>query len=102
MPGSAILPEDRQTATQEYAIMSLDDQLAKIREGAVSRIPEDKRAVMARATQELRESGIIDKTIKVGDALPAFALKNAHGGEVTSTDLLANGTVVLTVFRGHW
>ncbi len=57
---------------------------------------------MARATQELRDSGIIDATIKVGDALPAFVLKSAQGGEVTSTDLLANGTVVLTVFRGHW
>ena len=57
---------------------------------------------MGRATQELRESGIMDRTIKVGDKLPPFTLKNANGEDVSSADLLAKGTVVLTVFRGHW
>ncbi|HUT49366.1 MAG TPA: hypothetical protein VM325_08505 [Alphaproteobacteria bacterium] len=82
--------------------MSLEEQLAKIREGAVKRIPEEKRAAMGQATRELRASGIMDSVIKPGDALPAFALKNAAGNEVASADLLAKGTVVLTVFRGHW
>ena len=82
--------------------MSLDEQLAKIREGAITRIPEDKRAIMARATQELRDSGIMDRVIKVGDTLPPFALQNADGVEVTSAGLLAQGAVVMTVFRGHW
>jgi K+ transporter len=34
--------------------------------------------------------------------LPAFALKNAFGQEVRSSELLANGPLVLTVFRGSW
>ncbi len=82
--------------------MSLEDQLAKIRAGSAKRIPEDKRAVLGRATQELRESGIMDGVIKVGDPLPPFALQNTDGVEVSSADLLAQGAVVLTVFRGHW
>ena len=57
---------------------------------------------MGRATNELRESGIMDRTIKVGDKLPSFTLKNANGEDVSSADLLAKGTLVLTVFRGHW
>ena len=82
--------------------MSLEDQLAKIREAAKERVPEEARAVMQRATEQIRDSGIMDGVVKVGDSLPAFTLKNAEGVDVGSADLLAKGTVVLTVFRGHW
>jgi peroxiredoxin len=44
----------------------------------------------------------MDGVIKVGGQLPAFALKNAFGQEVRSSELLANGPLVLTVFRGSW
>ena len=58
--------------------------------------------MLGRATKELRDSGIMDGVIKVGDTLPPFALQNADGVEVSSASLLAQGAVVLTVFRGHW
>ena len=57
---------------------------------------------MGGATQELRDSGIMDGVIKVGDTLPPFSLSNANGETVSSADLLAKGALVLTVFRGHW
>jgi peroxiredoxin len=57
---------------------------------------------MHHATDDLRVSGITDSVIKVGDPLPPFALKNAFGQEVRSSELLANGPSVLTVFRGSW
>jgi peroxiredoxin len=44
----------------------------------------------------------MDRVIKVGDPLPAFALPNAYGQEVRSADLLAKGPLVLTFFRGSW
>jgi len=71
--------------------MTLGERLDAIRQGADKRIPPDKRA-----------SGIMDRVIKVGDPLPGFALKNAFGQEVRSSELLAKGPVVLTVFRGSW
>ena len=82
--------------------MSLEEKLADIRAAGAKRIPEDKRAIMGRATQELRDSGIMDGVIKVGDTLPPFSLSNANGETVSSADLLAKGALVLTVFRGHW
>jgi len=57
---------------------------------------------MHRATEELRASGIMDRVIKVGDRLPSFALPNAYGQEVHSSDLLVRGPLVLTFFRGAW
>ena len=82
--------------------MSLGEKLAEISAAGAKRMPEEVCATMGKATQELRESGIMDKTIKVGDTLPAFSLQNANGDMVNSADLLSKGAVVLTVFRGHW
>jgi hypothetical protein len=64
--------------------MTLAERLDTIRQGADKRIPPDKRAIMHRATDDLRSSGILDGVIKVGDRLPAFALKNVFGQEVRS------------------
>lgn len=80
--------------------MSLEAKLAELRAG--SRIPQEKRALMAQATQELRDSGALDNTIKVGESLPDFSLMNANGVEVHSADLLDQGPLVVTVFRGVW
>jgi len=82
--------------------MTLEQSLATIREASAKRIPPERQAVMHRATEDLRASGILDRVIKVGDPLPAFALQNAYGPEVRSSDLLARGPLVLTVFRGSW
>jgi len=82
--------------------MALEDTLRGIREASAKRIPADKAAVMHRATEDLRVSGIMDRLIKVGDRLPSFALPNAYGQDVRSSDLLAQGPLVLTFFRGAW
>ena len=84
------------------ATMTLEAQLADMREASAKRIPPEKRAIMKQATADQRASGILDHTIKVGDSLPDFSLNIANGVEVHSGDLLSQGSVVLTVFRGVW
>ena len=81
--------------------MSLEESLAKLRQLSKERYGEERNKMVA-AMQEQKESGIVERAIKVGDKLPAFALPNAKGEIVKSDDLLAQGAVVLTVFRGHW
>jgi hypothetical protein len=82
--------------------MSLAEKLDAIRARGAKRIAPERRAVMLAATKGLRESGIAGRAIKVGDPLPEFSLNNTDGVTVRSTDLLAKGAVVLTVFRGKW
>ena len=82
--------------------MSLAERLDQIRAGAAKRIPPERFAIMERATEDLRNSGILDGVIKVGDPLPPFVLPNADGLDVRSSDLLSRGAVVLSVFRGSW
>ncbi len=82
--------------------MSLAEQLDAIREASGKRRPADKQAIMGQATADLRASGILDDVAKPGDHLPDFSLRNAYGVEVHSADLLSQGAVVLSVFRGTW
>lgn len=82
--------------------MTLAARLDEIRAGGAKRIPEDKRAIMGAANRELVESGIMNDVIKVGDRLPPFALPNAFGETIDSSELLRAGPVVLTAFRGVW
>lgn len=82
--------------------MSLAEKLDAIRVATDKRVPADKQAIMHRATDDLRASGILARTIKAGAKMPPFMLRNAHGQAVSSPDLLAKGAVVLTVFRGSW
>lgn len=82
--------------------MSLEEKLAEIRAASAKRIPEEKRAIMQNAVKQQRESGIVDKAIKVGDRLPPFTLKNTKGEEISSAALLQKGPLVVTAYRGHW
>ena len=80
----------------------LAERLDTIRQGADKRIPPDKRAIMHRATEDLRNSGILDRIVPVGTRMPAFDLANHDGRRVSSDDLLAGGPLVLSFFRGSW
>ena len=82
--------------------MSLEQQLAVIREGATKRIPAESLAIMHRATEELQQSGLAERAIGVGDRMPEFSLRDETGNEVRSSDLLTRGPLVLTFFRGVW
>jgi len=82
--------------------MSLEQKLAALRAAVETRIPPDKAAIMHRATDDLRKSGILDRIVKVGARMPSFALANHDGRQVSSQDLLARGPLVLSFFRGSW
>jgi hypothetical protein len=82
--------------------MSLEDKLAATRAASASRIPPDKAAIMHRATEDLRRSGILDRIVKVGQPAPAFELAGYDGRRISSAALLASGPMVLSFFRGSW
>jgi hypothetical protein len=82
--------------------MSLEDKLAAIREMAKTRQPPEVRAVMKKAIEDLRASGIMDRIAKVGSAAPDFTLPNAAGQLVSLAGLRARGPVVVSFYRGRW
>lgn len=82
--------------------MSLKQKLDAIREASSKRIPTERQAIMHRATADLRTSGILNRIVKAGQPMPAFAGSAHDGRAIRSTDLLARGPLVLSFFRGHW
>lgn len=80
----------------------LQARLDRIKQGFVEKTPNEVQAVMSRATAQLRESGIMERLPSVGTTLPTFALPDVDGNEVRSDDLLAQGPLVLTIYRGGW
>jgi hypothetical protein len=64
--------------------------------------PRKAIETMHRATAELKASGIEDRALKVGDRAPSFTLFNQDHGLVSSNDLLREGPLVVSFFRGHW
>ncbi|MEZ5357295.1 MAG: peroxiredoxin-like family protein [Candidatus Zixiibacteriota bacterium] len=52
--------------------------------------------------KQVTESGVIQTALKKGDSAPDFTLPNAEGENVRLMDLLADGPVILTWYRGGW
>jgi peroxiredoxin len=87
--------------------MALQDRLdafkADFVEGRLAVKPTKERlAAMERATSELIASGLAQRAKKAGDAAPAFTLNDSEGNPVSSRDLLANGPLVVSFYRGVW
>src|SRR5260370_42256787 len=64
--------------------------------------PHEAIETMHRATAELKASGIENTALRVGDRAPEFSLFNQDHVKVNSADLLRQGPIVVTFFRGHW
>ena len=64
--------------------------------------PPEVVAVFHKSTAELIASGQAARALKVGDRAPTFALPDSEGATVASAELLANGPLVVTFYRGVW
>jgi hypothetical protein len=82
--------------------MSLKEKLDAARALSAGRVPADKRAIMQRATADLRASGILQKVAAVGTEAPVFTAPNYDGRIVSSAVLIARGPLVVSFFRGAW
>ena len=82
--------------------MSLQANLNAIKEKSKSRLPQEIREKMQKATAELADSGIIEKVLKPGKEISHFSLPDEHENEVSSKDLLTKGPLIVSFYRGVW
>lgn len=87
--------------------MKLQDKLDAMKDdfenGRFPLVPtSDQLATMNRATKVLIDSGQADRALKVGDTAPTFELNDSEGNNVSSSELLAKGPLLLTFYRGVW
>jgi peroxiredoxin len=79
--------------------MTLKEQLDALRSSAmVGARREGYEAVL----EHLGKGELAEHALKAGDSMPPFLLPDTAGRLVSSDDLLAEGPLVVTFFRGEW
>jgi len=82
--------------------MKLQEKMDAYKKGMQAKAPKEALEIMHRATETLRNSGILERAVKVGDKAPAFGLENTSGDIVSLDSLLSKGPLVLAFYRGKW
>jgi peroxiredoxin len=81
----------------------LQDQLDRITQNTRALVQPERLAISEKATEDLFNTGIEDRILKVGSQAPAFSLEDALTHKpVNSADLVALGPLVINFFRGRW
>jgi len=86
----------------ETHLQPLQAQLDEITAQTRKLVQPERLERNERVIAELFATGIEDKILRRGDAMPAFALPDAQGKLVRSSDLLAIAPLVISFFRGRW
>jgi len=81
--------------------MSMKEALAEQKAKVQARLGE-KFDVIAGEVERIQRLGLPDRSLKVGQSAPGFALPDAYGREVSLKKLLAQGPVVVSFYRGEW
>jgi hypothetical protein len=83
-------------------LRTLQARLDAIKAAFSKKAPPEAKALMTRATEDLRSSGILERLPKEGDTLPSFELTESGGATVRSADLVGPGHLVVSFYRGKW
>ena len=65
-------------------------------------VPPSVIEIMHRATAELKATGQAGRAKTVGDKAPSFNLKDPEGNDVSSSEFLAKGPLIVRFYRGVW
>lgn len=65
-------------------------------------VPQETRAIHARAVEELQANAIAGRALPAVAKAPAFELPDHNGKLVSSTDLLSKGKLAVLFIRGRW
>jgi hypothetical protein len=57
---------------------------------------------MHRGTAELKALGVDKRALRAGARAPSFSLLNQDHVLISSNDLLREGPLIISFFRGHW
>ena len=81
---------------------TLAQQTQETVEAFIEGLSADVQQTVGEVFERLLNSNITDHAKNVGDNAPPFTLPNVKGGQTSLSELLAQGPVVLSFYRGGW
>lgn len=82
--------------------MNLKVELEKYKAASIAKKTKEDADKMENDFKEKAKANITKNALKVGDKIPSFKLGNAIGHQVSSEELLANGPLIISFYRGAW
>lgn len=67
-----------------------------------AQVPQEVLEAFGKSIEDLKTKNIEEKSIKIGEKIPNFYLKNAKNEVVNSSDILKNGKMIIAFYRGSW
>ena len=101
-------PKDNHQETKKSKAMETNDKITlkslldDKKKNFELKADDNKKKIYKEGIESLRNSGILENALKVGDLAPNFILNNALGEPVELYEYLKKGKVVLTWYRGGW
>lgn len=82
--------------------MNLNRELKKLKEQTLKNIPDEYVEVMLKDVEIQVKKGVTKNALTIGETIPNFELENAVGERVHIENLLENGPLVISFYRGAW
>lgn len=82
--------------------MKFTVELHEFRTEFLASLPKDIAEVIEVDVERHIAAGLEEQAIQVGDYIPSFELRNAVGETVDTDELLAEGPMVISFYRGSW
>jgi peroxiredoxin len=82
--------------------MNLTQELQELRDTEPEKLGPQNTELFRDAIDDLSRSGIVDRSIKVGDSAPDFELTNQAGDRVRLSERLEHGPTIVSFYRGGW
>jgi peroxiredoxin len=82
--------------------LSLQNQLDELTAKVRAMVPADRLAIVDRTAEELVQSKLAEKALKVCDQAPPFELPDGDGMRWRLENMLRSGPLVILFYRGRW
>jgi peroxiredoxin len=82
--------------------MDLQNELNAVSQIVRERTPPHVMPTIEATTKRLQDEGLPGHALQPGQLMTDFELPDATGKSVKSSDLRANGPVLIMFYRGHW
>jgi peroxiredoxin len=83
-------------------VETLQQQIEAFQAQLATQLPPEMLAELANSSAALIQTEIAQQSVKRGERAPDFTLPDVLGNEVTLSELLKHGPVVVTFYRGEW